>query len=52
VRQTELAAKIDALADEVDRAIRAGAPAALWSPIHDHLDALAADVEQILARAA
>jgi hypothetical protein len=52
IRQTELAEEIDALVGKVDRAIRAGAPPALWGPIHDHLDALAADVEQILARAA
>jgi hypothetical protein len=48
-REAELAAKIDELTGEVDLVVRAGAPPALWGPIHDHLDALAADVELVLA---
>jgi hypothetical protein len=51
-REHELAPALDALACKIDRILRAGAPEALWAPVRHHLDALAADVERILAEAA
>jgi hypothetical protein len=47
--ELELAAEIDAFMGKIDRLMRAGAPEELWAPVLEHLDALAADVEQILA---
>jgi hypothetical protein len=51
-REAQLAARIDELAGEVDRVIRAGAPQELWRPIIDDLDRLASDVERVLAAVA